>query len=245
VRAVVVVTSDKCYRDAELLCGEDDPLGGTEPYSASKACAEIAVTAWRSSFLPPGARCGLATARAGNVIGGGDFSPDRLIPDLVRAARAGEVALLRHPGAVRPWQHVLDALSGYLSLAQALVRQPGEFASSWNFGPPEQGCWTAREIADHALRCLGCGSWRGVEIPGGHEAPALRLSAERARQRLGWAPRLPTAEAVRWAVDGYRELLGAGGHKWLQGQIEQYAALGDSSAAHPRPTFTPLEACHA
>jgi CDP-glucose 4,6-dehydratase len=224
LRAIVVVTSDKCYRDARALCAEDDALGGIEPYSASKACAEIAVGAWRACFLGPSSGVGLATARAGNVIGGGDFGPDRLLPDLIRAARAGTMARLRHPHAVRPWQHVLDAIAGYLTLAEALWWRPAEMAASWNFGPPEEATWTVAAIADEAFRRLGYGAWRSAAGPQRHEAPVLRLSAARARQRLGWRPVLDTEAAVAWAVEGYVELLDRGGRAWLEAQIERHQA---------------------
>jgi CDP-glucose 4,6-dehydratase len=225
IRAMVIVTSDKCYRDARSLCVEEDALGGIEPYSASKACAEIVVGAWRSSFLGPESGLGIATARAGNVIGGGDFSPDRLMPDLIRAARAGIVARLRHPHAVRPWQHVLDALSGYLTLGEALWWRPAEVSTSWNFGPPDEASWTVAAMADEAIRRLGYGAWRAVTEPQRHEAPVLRLSAARARQRLGWRPALDTETAVAWTVEGYVELLDRGGRSWLDDQIERSELL--------------------
>jgi CDP-glucose 4,6-dehydratase len=242
IRAVVVVTSDKCYRDAAAVCVEDDPLGGADPYSASKACAEIAVAAWRACFLQPERGCGLATARAGNVIGGGDFSRDRLLPDLVRAAGAGQPALLRHPSAVRPWQHVLDALAGYLTVAQRLALDPARFARPWNFGPPPDQRWTAADVADCALRCLGRGSWRPAGTGADHEAPALYLSAARARDGLGWSPRLSTTEAIAWSVEGYRRLA-ASEDDWMRDQIGTYSRLEPMA---PQLALSPArEVCHA
>jgi CDP-glucose 4,6-dehydratase len=238
LRAMVIVTSDKCYRDARALCSEDDALGGMEPYSASKACAEIAVGAWRSCFLGPESGLGIATARAGNVIGGGDFSPDRLLPDLVRAARAGIVASLRHPLAVRPWQHVLDALCGYLTLAEALWWRPAEVSTSWNFGPPGEAGWTVAAIADQAYRRLGYGAWRRAAEPQRHEEPVLRLSAARARKRLGWQPGLDTEAAVAWAVEGYVDLLDRGGRAWLEDQIDRYETL-EPDLAGPHLSISP------
>jgi CDP-glucose 4,6-dehydratase len=243
VRAAVIVTSDKCYRDTRLPCAEDDALGGIEPYSASKACAEIAVGAWRASFMGSDSGIGVASARAGNVIGGGDFSADRLLPDLIRAAEAGRTTMLRHPHAIRPWQHVLDALSGYLSLAQALHARPRDFATSWNFGPPDDANWTVAEMADAALKRLGYGSWRAEERAYRHETAILRLSANRARQRLGWRPRLDTARAVAWAVDGYRDLLAGRGRAWLDGQIDRY--LDEQPAQMPSGAMAMPETAHA
>jgi CDP-glucose 4,6-dehydratase len=228
VRVAVIVTSDKCYRDGDEPCVEEDPLGGADPYSASKACAELVTAAWRSSFFAVERRVGLATARAGNVIGGGDFAADRLLPDLVRAVEAGRTPVLRNPGAVRPWQHVLDALSGYLALAEALARDPAAHARSWNFGPLRAPSWTVAEVAELALQELGGGTWRAAEPGATAEAPTLRLCSMRARQRLGWAPRLDTATAVRWTIEGYRAL-GAGEPDWLAAQIARYEGLGDAS----------------
>lgn len=229
VRVAIVVTSDKCYRDGAEPCAEDDPLGGTEPYSASKACAEIVTAAWRSSLIPAERGLGLATARAGNVIGGGDFAADRLLPDLVRAVAAGRTPVLRHPGAVRPWQHVLDALSGYLALAEALARDPAAYARSWNFGPLRAPSWTVGEVADLALHELDGGTWTAAAPETSAEAPVLRLCSMRARQRLGWEPRLDTAAAVRWTVEGYRALA-AGDGEWLAAQIARYESLGEAAA---------------
>ena len=226
--ALVVVTSDKCYRDPASPCAEEDPLGGLEPYSASKACAELVAAAYRSCFLDAGRGVGLATVRAGNVIGGGDFSRDRLLPDLIRAAVAGRPGRVRQPRAVRPWQHVLDALDGYLRLAQALVAAPGSFATSWNFGPPAENEWTVGEVADEALRVLGRGTWHATAPAHHFEAPVLRLSSDRARSRLGWQPRLTTADAVAWAVEGYRLLLEQGRGDWLFEHIERYGELEPS-----------------
>lgn len=225
VRVAVIVTSDKCYRDGDEPCVEEDALGGADPYSASKACAELVTAAWRSSLVPAERGLGLATARAGNVIGGGDFAADRLLPDLVRAVEAGRTPILRNPRAVRPWQHVLDALSGYLALAEALARDPVAYARSWNFGPLRAPSWTVAEVADLALRELGGGTWQAGEPEAIAEAPVLRLCSMRARQRLGWAPRLDTAAAVSWTIEGYRAF-GAGDPDWLAAQIARYEGLG-------------------
>lgn len=239
VRAVVIVTSDKCYREPHQACREGDPLGGDEPYAASKACAEIVTHAWRTTYLPPRSGIGIATARAGNVIGGGDWSAHRLVPDLVRAFAAGRTPVLRRPGAIRPWQHVLDALSGYLRLAQALVLDPVRFAGAWNFGPEPGSEWTVAELAAAVSRRLGAGPWQIEAVPPAVDAPLQRLSIERAKKRLGWRPLLSTAEAVEWTVDGYRQLLEAGRADWLTDQIRRY---GDRlGGREPRPFSAPAE----
>ena len=225
LRAVVVVTSDKCYARPERPCREGDPLGGHDPYSASKACAEIVAEAYRACFYPPSAGIGLATARAGNVIGGGDFSPGRLLPDLMRSFAAGETAYLRHPAGVRPWQHVLDALSGYLLLAERLAADPAAHATAWNFGPDQDPSWTAARIAAVAAERFGGGGWHRAASDLAPEVPTLLLCSERARHRLGWRPRLSTEEAVAWAVDGYRALLRGRSTGWLIDQIRAYEAM--------------------
>jgi CDP-glucose 4,6-dehydratase len=233
VRAVVVVTSDKCYRDGSVVCDEDSPLGGEDPYGASKACAEIATAAYRATFLAAGG-VAVTTARAGNVIGGGDMAEDRLIPDLVRAQLAGEPAVLRQAGAIRPWQHVLDALAGYLGLAEMMVRDPDGFAGPWNFGPDARSAVTAGEVAAMFLQALGGGGATGLVRslePPRHEAAVLRLSAARAWRRLGWRPRLSTAEAVRWTAEGYSRFLRGGEAGWLDDQIGRYEGWLAAAAA--------------
>jgi CDP-glucose 4,6-dehydratase len=184
---VVCVTSDKCYAPGPGTHREGDPLGGGDPYSASKAAQEHVAAAYRDTF---GVR--VATARAGNVIGGGDWGRDRLLPDLVRARESGAPVTLRHPDAIRPWQHVLDPLAGYLRLAERLF-ESSEVAEAWNFGP--DGAETVRWVVDRV-----CAHWPlAVEVvPAADtvEAPALRLDASKARERLGWAPRLATSEAL-------------------------------------------------
>jgi CDP-glucose 4,6-dehydratase len=223
VHGVVVVTSDKCYRDPTQACDEDAPLGGLEPYGASKACAEIVTAAYRRTYLAQ-AGVGVATARAGNVIGGGDMAADRLVPDLVRAWQAGRPAVLRQAGGIRPWQHVLDALSGYLLLAQRLIQDPGRFAGPWNFGPDADEVVTVSEIAAEFHKAIGGGRALHAIEPARHDAPILRLSSARARRRLGWVPQLTAAEAVRWAAEGYRRLLQDGEGGWIEEQIERYTA---------------------
>lgn len=190
VRAAVVVTSDKCYENREWPWAyrENETLGGHDPYSSSKACAELLTAAWRRSFLRA-AGVAVATARAGNVIGGGDWAVDRLLPDFLRAADAGETLVVRSPAAVRPWQHVLEPLAGYLALAERLCRDGEAFAGAWNFGPGEDDARPVRWIIERLLALRPEARWRHGEGGQPHEAGCLRLDSARARQRLGWRPR--------------------------------------------------------
>lgn len=191
LRAVVVVTTDKCYENREWVWPyrEQDVLGGLDPYSNSKACIELLCSSYRASFLQ---RRGvaLATARAGNVLGGGDWSPERLIPDILRAWQQGESLTLRYPQATRPWQHVLEPLYGYLLLAQALVEQGEAAASAWNFGPDAEGIASVGEVVEQLARqWVGSVDWTQEAEPQPHEAGLLALDSSKARRLLGWNPR--------------------------------------------------------
>ncbi len=207
VRVVVSVTSDKCYRNDEGPRGyrEDDPLGGRDPYSSSKACAELVTAAYRDSYFSgEGVRVAVASARSGNVVGGGDWAADRLLPDLVRGFAAGEPVPIRRPDAVRPWQHVLEPVRGYLHLAERLWSRP-ELAGAWNFGPDEADARPVRWVADRLVELWGEGArWRldGAEHP--PEADFLRLDCAKAKSLLGWSPILPLDEALDWLVEWYR-----------------------------------------
>ena len=208
VRAIVVVTTDKCYANPETgkPFTENDPLGGFDPYSASKGAAEIAAASYRSAFFGAEDSPALATARAGNVIGGGDWAPDRLLPDLIRAAAAGRPAEIRFPNAVRPWQHVLEALSGYLTLGAALRSGGQTFASAWNFGPVEAESFTVGQVAAMARSEWDRIAVRKVETPGQpHEAGRLLLDCTRAQKLLHWHPVWNTETAVRRTVRWYRD----------------------------------------
>jgi len=229
VRAIVNVTSDKCYENREWEWGyrEDEPMGGHDPYSSSKGCAELVSYAFRRSFFadPDGPR--LASARAGNVIGGGDWGEDRLVPDIMRAALAGEEVRVRNPNSIRPWQHVLNPLSGYLVLAQALWEAP-ELAEGWNFGPGDEDArpvgWVVERIA-----ALWPERLRSVQDDGPHphEARYLKLDSSKARARLGWRPGLDLEATLESIVDWYSQLRGDGDMRAVTlGQIEafQYAA---------------------
>ena len=205
LRCVIVVTSDKVYenRGTGRPFEEGDRLGGEDPYSNSKACAELVTDSFRASFFRQGAS--LATVRAGNVIGGGDWSADRLIPDCVRALAAGQPVSLRYPEAVRPWQHVLEPLSGYLGLAQALAASPEGAPHAVNFGPDAASFCRVRDVVDaFSARFGGRPGWERDPSPHPAEAEALTLSSGLAERALGWRPRLDIAEALAWTVDWYR-----------------------------------------
>jgi CDP-glucose 4,6-dehydratase len=207
VAATVVVTSDKCYRnhDDGRPFVEDDAMGGRDPYSASKGCAELVAAAYSESFFGTGA-AGVASARAGNVIGGGDWAPDRIVPDCVRALTAGRPLQVRNPDAVRPWQHVLEPLAGYLLLGAALVGDARAFEGAWNFGPAvEEGALTVRWVVDQFIEEWGSGSWLTPEkgAPQPHEAHVLSLDSSKAKARLGWAPVWGSTEAVRRTAAWY------------------------------------------
>lgn len=206
LRSVVVVTTDKCYLNDGRSEGyaEDDRLGGHDPYSNSKACAELATAAYRDSYLAA-AGIGVATARAGNVIGGGDYAEDRLVPDAVRAFAAGQTLAIRNPHAIRPWQHVLEPLVGYLLLAERLAEDRQHAAQGWNFGPRLKDAVPVAILADRLVALWGEGArWRAFGGDHPHEAATLRLNADAAERELGWRPRLTADEALDWTVRWYR-----------------------------------------
>ena len=202
-KAIVNITTDKCYENKEWLWPyrENDRLGGHDPYSASKACAEIAAAAYRNSFLA-GANIHLASVRAGNVIGGGDWATDRLIPDFLRALDAGETLKIRSPIAIRPWQHVLEPLSGYLLLAEKLYKEGSAYAEAWNFGPNEEDAKSVGWIVNQLCAQIPDARWETENVKQPHEAGLLKLDSSKAKAKLGWAPRwnLETAlsKTVEW-----------------------------------------------
>jgi CDP-glucose 4,6-dehydratase len=208
VRAVVIVTSDKIYQNLETgrAFVETDPVGGRDPYGASKAAAELVTGAYRESFFANGAA--VASVRAGNVIGGGDWAPDRIIPDSVRALVAGQPVIVRNPDAIRPWQHVLEPLSGYLRLGSLLLESGRGYAGAWNFGPTrERSDQPVRWVVDRFLEEWGSGSWTSPATSEGqpHEAQRLSLDSTKAREQLDWAPVWDPTEAVRRTASWYRE----------------------------------------
>ena len=189
VKAVVNVTTDKCYENREWVWGyrENEPMGGFDPYSSSKGCAELVTAAYRRSFLES-AGVALATARAGNVIGGGDWAADRLIPDFLRAMDAGETLNIRSPQSTRPWQHVLEPLSGYLMLAEQLYADGAVFAEAWNFGPADEDARSVQWIVERLAEMRKDVNWQCDEAPQPHEAHYLKLDSSKAHNQLGWQP---------------------------------------------------------
>jgi CDP-glucose 4,6-dehydratase len=235
VRAVVIVTTDKCYENHESPTGyrETEPLGGFDPYSNSKACAELATASYRSSFFD-GSTTAIATARAGNVIGGGDWAADRLIPDLIRAFVAGQKAVIRHPDSIRPWQFVLDPLAGYLTLAEELREHGPSFAEPWNFGPDDRDATPVSTIADRMAQLWGDGAaWETVHGRHPHETASLRIDANKARDRLDWNPRTDLPTAIDFTGHWYKAWhRGQDMLTFSQKQIDQFLSL-NPNPNHP------------
>ncbi|MCH7691845.1 MAG: CDP-glucose 4,6-dehydratase [Proteobacteria bacterium] len=207
VRAVVCITSDKCYRNKEWVWGyrENDELGGHDPYSASKAAAEMVIGAYIASYFHGDGAPGVASTRAGNVIGGGDWTTDRIVPDCMRALKEGAGIVLRNPDATRPWQHVLEPLSGYLLLAARLLEDPGRHSGAWNFGPRPGSVRTVRELAETVVRDWGGGDITVKREPGDrHEATLLHLSIDKAQTGLGWSPKWDAGRTIAETVSWYR-----------------------------------------
>lgn len=223
LRSVVCITSDKCYENREWIWPyrESDPMGGHDPYSASKGAAELVISAYRSSFLHGDTK--VASVRAGNVIGGGDWAADRLIPDIVGALVAGQSPLIRSPDSVRPWQHVLEALSGYLMIAQRLAEGADWAASGWNFGPSDDDARAVGWIVDRMISTWGSGSWAGADGPRPHEAKILKLDCSRARNELGWRPVLGLEGALDWIVQWHKAVAaGDDARSVTLAQLDQY-----------------------
>ncbi len=214
VRAVVNVTSDKCYENREWVWGyrESEPMGGFDPYSSSKGCAELVAAAYRNSFFNPAKhgehRIALASVRAGNVIGGGDWAEDRLIPDILRAIEEGRPVVIRNPHAIRPWQHVLEPLGGYLRLAQKLVEDGTAYGEGWNFGPNDEDAQPVQWIVERLTRQWGNdASWQLDRADHPHEAHYLKLDCSKAKARLDWQPRWNLARALEMIVAWQRAYL--------------------------------------
>jgi CDP-glucose 4,6-dehydratase len=237
IRAVVNVTSDKCYEERDLGRGyrEDDPLGGHDPYSSSKAAADIVASGYAKALFDRAGAPRLASARAGNVIGGGDWGEDRLVPDVVRAASRGRTLRVRNPEAVRPWQHVLAAMGGYLELAEALWRSSSA-VGAWNFGPDPEDALPVRKVVDRLSELWEDGiAWEADPGPHPREAPHLALDSSAARQQLGWTPRWGLGRALEAVVEWHRAV-GAGDdpRDVTLRQIDAYAGAPDPSPAASR-----------
>lgn len=214
VHAIVIITTDKCYENKEWVWGyrENDALGGFDPYSASKGCAELVVASYRQAFFPiekygKSHHTLIATCRAGNVIGGGDWGMDRLLPDLVKAAAKRDIAQVRNPDAIRPWQHVLEPLHGYLLVGQQLLAGNAEYAEAWNFGPSDDDAISVREIVEHAQHLWPAVRYEIAAQPAEqlHEAHVLKLDCSKARTKLGWKPRWNIQTALTRTLTWYRE----------------------------------------
>lgn len=237
VKAAVMITTDKCYENQEWVHGyrESDPMGGHDPYSASKGAAEVVIAAYRRSFFTKENGPAIASARAGNVIGGGDWSDYRLVPDLIRAMESGRTLEIRNPSAVRPWQHVLEPVGGYLMLAQKLLENPARYADAWNFGPLPQDIFPVRKVVDvffRHFRNLEAGQpatetgWRDVSDPNQpHEAGLLMLDISKAIHRMGWKPALSFEETVAFTADWYARYRKTDVLRFTQEQIKQYQEL--------------------
>lgn len=223
VRAVVIITTDKCYENKGWCWGyrEVDQLGGHDPYSASKAAAELVAASYRNSYCSGESAPLIATVRAGNVIGGGDWSEDRLIPDLVRAVSQSKSLEVRYPGATRPWQHVLEPLSGYLMVGEALLRGRREVADAWNFGPGEEGNLTVANVLGRMKSAWPDMAWHTTSVPQVHEAAFLRLDSSKAHSMLGWRPVWTVPEGIEQTAKWYQRYLEDGAAVTSQ-QLQSY-----------------------
>lgn len=220
LKAIISVTTDKCYENREWVWGyrEDEPMGGHDPYSSSKGCAELVTSAYRRSFMQAQG-IGLASVRAGNVIGGGDWASDRLIPDILRAFERQQAVVIRNPSATRPWQHVLEPLSGYLVLAQKLYQEPQAYAEGWNFGPHDDDAKPVKWILNHMVSCWEGSSWVLDRNSHPHEAGYLKLDISKAKARLGWQP--------TWRLDRTLAKIIEWHQAWLAKKNMQTACLNE------------------
>lgn len=228
---VIVITTDKVYENKEqdILYNEEDNLGGYDPYSASKACTEIVVSSFRNSFFNLNKinehQKSIVSVRAGNVIGGGDFSEDRIIPDIIRALQKNETIEVRNPNAVRPWQHVLEPLGGYLLVGGLLYDQPSIYSGAYNFGPNPNDHLTVKELLELALKSWGSGHWKDTSDPNQlHEANLLKLDITKAKEKLQWMPKLNASETIKWTMDWYKQNT-SDQFAYTLAQINQYMNL--------------------
>lgn len=229
VKVGVMITTDKCYENKEQIWGyrENEPMGGYDPYSSSKGAAEIAISSWRRSFFNPEKYSehgkSIASVRAGNVIGGGDWALDRIIPDCIRALEAGNPIEIRSPKAIRPWQHVLEPLGGYLLLAKKMWESPTEYCEGWNFGPRAESISTVWEVASKMVENYGNGELRDISDPTAlHEAKLLMLDISKAKFRLGWEPRMDINQTVKLTADWYRHYTVEPVYELCISQIQKY-----------------------
>lgn len=229
VKVGVMITTDKCYENKEQIWGyrENEPMGGYDPYSSSKGAAEIAIASWRNSFFNPAQYekhgKSIASVRAGNVIGGGDWALDRIIPDCIKALEAGKAIDIRSPKAIRPWQHVLEPLSGYMLLAQKMWNEPARYCEGWNFGPRAESISTVWDVATKVIENYGEGALRDLSDPAAlHEAKLLMLDISKAKFQLGWEPRMDINQTIRLTVDWYKRYRDEGMYDVCVGQIEEY-----------------------
>lgn len=228
LKAIVNVTTDKCYENREWVWGyrENEPMGGHDPYSNSKGCSELVTAAYRNSFFNTLDTAALASARAGNVIGGGDWAEDRLIPDILRAFERQQPVIIRNPNAIRPWQHVLEPLGGYLLLAKCLWEHGSAFAQAWNFGPRDEDARPVSWILDRMVKCWGPGAtWEHDAAPQPHEANYLKLDISKARADLGWSPTWTLETTLSRIVEWHRGWRnGDDVHQYCLSEIEAYQA---------------------
>jgi CDP-glucose 4,6-dehydratase len=228
VKVAVNITSDKCYQNNEWVWGyrESDPIGGNDPYSASKGCSELITNSYIHSYFNNNSNCVVASVRAGNVIGGGDWAEHRIIPDFFRALRKGEPLIIRNPKATRPWQHVLEPLSGYLNLAAKLRRDGYDYSGNWNFGPLDQSNYSVSALVNEIIKYLGKGQAifdEVNEMP--HEANILKLDISKAVQKLKWEPVLNFKETVKFTVNGYTDEETGNTYDQRKNQIQDYIEL--------------------
>jgi len=237
LRAIVSVTTDKCYENREWPWGyrEHEALGGSDPYSSSKGCSELVSAAYRQSFFGTPHAAALATARSGNVVGGGDWAAERLVPDILRAFERQQAVVLRNPNATRPWQHVLEPLSGYLTLAEHLCAEGHACAESWNFGPRDDDAQPVQWIVERMATVWGHGAqWQPDTGTHPHEAQCLKLDISKAKARLGWQPRWPLALALQKTVEWHQAYLsGADMRAYTLQQIQAYVQAHSAPATSP------------
>ena len=229
VKVGVMITTDKCYENREQIWGyrENEPMGGYDPYSSSKGAAEIAIASWRRSFFHPGAYekhgKSIASVRAGNVIGGGDWALDRIIPDCIKALEAGKPIEIRSPKAIRPWQHVLEPLSGYMLLAQKMWNDPVKYCEGWNFGPRAESITNVWDVASMVIENYGSGELKDLSDPDAlHEAKLLMLDISKAKFQLDWEPRMSLGKCVQLVVDWYKRYKEEDAYTLCVEHIEKY-----------------------